>query len=368
MATASADQRPHPVIRVITTAAAVLVVLAGFHFGRTVLAPLAAGLFLAIVARPVQVAVRARLSRRVQWVGVLVATLVILAGIGAFASAMALSGNAVVEEFKRRRPQLEQQLLRMRGQAAQVGVEIPAPPGAGGSTPQGQGSGGSGAAATIFSVFKGAGSVLGGLLLAVAFAALGLAEADIARRRIQAMGEGSGPRRALAAIDEAAPALRRYLWVKSITSVITGVVTGLAAYAFGLPLAWVWGFLAFLFEYVPSVGSIFAMVPPTLVALADGGPTKALTVMLTIGTAQVLLSNVLDPKLEGHLMDVSPFGVLLSIIFWGFLWGAPGALLGVPLTVLLVVVSRHVPGGAPIATLLAGDGVRERGDGDEDDD
>jgi predicted PurR-regulated permease PerM len=171
---------------------------------------------------------------------------------------------------------------------------------------------------------------------------------------------GGGARRALQIIDETAPIFRRYVWVKTLTSAITGAATWLIALGFGLPLAWVWGFLAFLFEYVPTIGSLLAIIPPTLMALAEGGPSRAGTVLLVIGTAQVLLGNVLDPRLEGRLMSVSPFGVLLSILFWGWLWGAVGALLAVPLTVAVVIACRHIPGARGVATLVAGDGVHEK--------
>ncbi len=147
------------------------------------------------------------------------------------------------------------------------------------------------------------------------------------------------------------------MWVKTLTSAITGVATWLAALAFGLPLAWVWGFLAFLLEYIPSVGSALAVIPPTLMALAEGGMPKAAAVLLVIGGLQVFFGNVVDPRLEGKLMSLSPFGVLLSIVFWGWLWGPAGALLAVPLTVAAVIACRHIPGARGVATVVAGDGV-----------
>jgi predicted PurR-regulated permease PerM len=156
----------------------------------------------------------------------------------------------------------------------------------------------------------------------------------------------------LDAVDEAAAAFRRYAWVKTLTSAITGAATAGAAYALGLPLAWVWGFLAFLLEYVPSVGSALAVLPPTVMAFADGGPSRAATTFLVIGALQLVLGNVVDPKLEGRFMAVSPFVVLLAIVVWGWLWGPVGALLAVPMTVAAVIVCRHTPGARGMATLL----------------
>src|SRR5688572_16510822 len=336
-----------------------MLAIAGLALGKVVLVPLLAGIFLAIIVRPIHRRLGAVLPKPLRWLALVVAMLAVLAGVAAFGGAVTLSGRAVADEFRARRPEIESQLARVRASAARVGVDIPG--GGQGSSAQDAPPGGaqSGRAERTLR------SVVGGvttLLLTLAFAALGLAETDEVRRRIARMGNGDGARRALAAIDEAVPAFRRYVWVKSLTSALTGLATWLAALAFGLPLAWVWGFLAFLLEYVPSVGSAIAIVPPTLMALAEGGPTKAAAVFLVIGSLQVFFGNVVDPRLEGKLMSLSPFGVLLSIVFWGWLWGPAGALLAVPLTVAVVIACRHIPGARGVATVVAGDGVPDRDD------
>ena len=373
--------------RVFAVVVGPVLAIAGLKFGQTVLVPLLAGIFLAIIVRPIQTRLRAVLPSRLRWLGLVAAMLTIFAGLAAFGGAVTLSGRAVADEFQARRPKIESQLARVRALGSRVGLDIPggdqpSPAQSGaqdssrsGSQPasqtgsqagtageaQGESSGGAqgGRGERMFrSVVAG----LTGLLLTLAFAALGLAEANEVRRRIAHTGNGAGARRALAAIDEAVPAFRRYVWVKTLTSALTGVATWLAALAFGLPLAWVWGFLAFLLEYVPSVGSALAVVPPTLMALAEGGLSKAAAVFVVIGGLQVFFGNVVDPRLEGKLMSLSPFGVLLSIVFWGWLWGPAGALLAVPLTVAVVIACRHIPGARGVATVVAGDGVPEERD------
>ena len=360
--------------RVFAVVVGPLVAVAGLKFGQTVLVPLVAGIFLAIVVRPIHRRLGAALPRRLRWLGLVVAMLTLLAGLAAFGGAVTLSGRAVADEFASRRSEIESQLAPIRAAAGRFGLDIP-----GGGQEQ-SGQSGSSSEAPRASEGSAQGGAQGGrgermlrtalagvtaLLLTLAFAALGLAEADEVRRRIAHVGNGGGARRALAAIDEAVPAFRRYVWVKTLTSAVTGVATWLAALAFGLPLAWVWGFLAFLLEYIPSVGSALAVLPPTLMALAEGGVQKAAAVLLVVGGLQVFFGNVVDPRLEGKLMSLSPFGVLLSIVFWGWLWGPAGALLAVPLTVAVVIACRHIPGARGVATVVAGDGVPER-DGDEE--
>lgn len=336
-----------------------LLVIAALKLGKTVLLPLAAGIFLAVVVRPIHRGLGARLPRRLRWLGLVAAMLAVLAGLAAFGGALTLSGRAVADEFQSRRPQIEGQLEQVRSVAGRFGLSIPGggedSNGSQAEEPPARPPGGQSSFAqrTLLAVASG----LGALLLTLAFAGLGLAETDEVRRRIAHTGRGDGARRALAAIDEAVPAFRRYVWVKSLTSALTGLATYMAALAFGLPLAWVWGFLAFLLEYIPSVGSVIAIAPPTLMALAEGGPAKAGAVFVVIGTLQVFFGNVVDPKLEGKLMALSPFGVLLSIVFWGWLWGPVGALLAVPMTVAVVIACRHIPGAHGVATVVAGDGV-----------
>lgn len=342
----------------------VVLAVAGLKLGEAVLLPLVLGGFLAVLVRPLQRRLRDALPRGLRWLGLVVAMLALLAALAGFTVAVTWSARAVATEVRERRSEIAAGLAALRARAARVGIALPggAPAGAQGDTtagapgapgaPGGEGGGNGGYANRALRSFGTTLTVLG---LALGFAALGLAEADELRRRLRSLGEGGA--RAIAAVDEAAPAFRRYVWVKSLTSLITGLATALAALAFGLPLAWVWGFIAFLLEYVPSVGSVLAVIPPTLAALAEGGTTRALAVLLTVGALQVVLGNVVDPKLEGRLMAISPLGVLLSIVFWGWLWGAIGALLAVPLTVAFVVACRHIPGMHGVATMVAGDEV-----------
>ena len=355
-------------VRLIAIVVGVVVATASLRLARPVLVPLAAGIFVAVLARPLQCRLRDVLPRSVRALALVVTMLVVTGVVAGFAAALAWSARAVVDELRTRGPQIERQLAQLRPAAARVGVTIPALPAGltergGAATPRrAPAESASPESASPDSTKLGprvAGSLLatlGGLALTLAFAALGLAEADEVRRRIAVAAPGEGGRRALHALGETARAFRRYVWVKSITSALTGACTGALALAFGLPLAWVWAFLAFLLEYVPSVGSVLAIAPPTLMALAEGrGMGRAGAVFASFAVMQILLGNVIDPRIEGKLMAVSPFVVLLSIVFWGWLWGPVGALLAVPLTVAVVIACRHLPGARGVATVLAGD-------------
>jgi predicted PurR-regulated permease PerM len=380
--------------RTVAIVIATILVVAALRLARPVVMPVVLGVFLATVARPLQVRVASVLPRRLRWLGLVVAMLVLIGLIGAFVTALVTAGNSVLGEFRDRRPQIERQLVVVRERVRRTGLPVPgalegvgaptgtvvgataamapasvpggprgalAPPARRAATaePSGGGVGETGAKAAT-QVVSALGSTVTLLLLSLAFAALAMSEMRAIRTRIAHLARGTAGWRTFDILDEVAPAFRRYVLVKTVTSCITGTSTFLLSLALGIPLAWIWGLLAFLLEYIPSVGSLLAIAPPVLMALVDGGPERALLALGVIGTMQVILGNVVDPRIEGSMMQVSPFVVLTAIVFWGWLWGAPGALIAVPLTVAVVICCRHLPGAQGVATLLAGDGVEAR--------
>lgn len=320
---------------------AVVLVLAALKLGRPALVPITAGLFVAALLRPLHRALRQQLPHQLRGLALVAALVVACIGVGAFVTGLYVSGTAVAQEIRQRRPQLEQRIDQLRARVHRSGFERSATstaPNAAGKIAEG--------------VVLATTHTIGELILVIAFAILALAELENARARLRQLGPGG--ERALNIIDEVTPSFRRYAWVKSLTSAITGLFTAIACWGLGLPVPYVWGFLAFLFEYIPSVGSLLAVIPPVLIALATNGLSKAGITLLVIGTGQVILSNIVDPRLEGRLMPISPFVVLLSIIVWGFLWGAAGALLAVPLTVALTLAGHHLRDVWPVSVLLSG--------------
>jgi AI-2 transport protein TqsA len=136
------------------------------------------------------------------------------------------------------------------------------------------------------------------------------------------------------------PALQRYLGVKTLTSGLTGACVYGACALFGVGFPALWGLLAFLLNYVPIIGSIIAAVPAVLLALVE--PGLGWSVALPLGLIYLALnngiSNLLEPLLMGQRIGISPFAVLLSLVFWGWLWGPGGMFLAVPLTLVAGVL------------------------------
>jgi predicted PurR-regulated permease PerM len=122
----------------------------------------------------------------------------------------------------------------------------------------------------------------------------------------------------------------------------------------GLDFAFVWGVLAFLLNYIPTIGSAVAVIPPTLFSLVQFDSLgRPLAVLLGMVLLQIVFGNYVDPLIEGRLLALSPMVVLASVVFWGWVWGVPGALLGVPITIGIVIAADHFPKTRWIARMLA---------------
>jgi AI-2 transport protein TqsA len=167
----------------------------------------------------------------------------------------------------------------------------------------------------------------------------------------------------VASVRAIAEKFQRYLWARTVAAVLQGVAVTLLSWLLGLDLALVWGMIAFLLNYIPTIGSVLAVIPPTLFALVQfDGVGRALGVLAAMSVLQLVMGNYLDPLIQGKMLKLSPVVVLVSIVFWGWVWGIPGALLGVPIMVGVVIVCDHLPATRWIARFLvaepAGEGSR----------
>lgn len=163
-----------------------------------------------------------------------------------------------------------------------------------------------------------------------------LIEARMFGRRFQAICDARGPnfQRMLSATRD----IQRYLGIKTLVSLGTGVLAGLLCWAAGLDFFLLWGIVAFAMNYIPVVGSVIAGVPPTLLAMLVSGLPNGVAVAGGYVLINVLLGNFVEPMLMGRRFGLSTLVVVLSVLFWGWLWGPLGMLLAVPLTMMLKVV------------------------------
>lgn len=146
--------------------------------------------------------------------------------------------------------------------------------------------------------------------------------------------------------------LGSYLGIKTMVSLATGLLAGLLTWSIGVDFPLLWAMLAFLLNYVPTIGSIIAAVPAVLLALVQLGPGEASATALGFVGINVVFGNFLEPRLMGYGVGISPLVVFVGLIFWGFVFGPVGMLLSVPLTMTLKLALESEPRTRWIAILI----------------
>jgi predicted PurR-regulated permease PerM len=143
--------------------------------------------------------------------------------------------------------------------------------------------------------------------------------------------------------------------VRTQMSALTGFAVWGFALVSGLELAPAWGILAFVLNYVPFIGSFVSTLLPSLFAVVQFETWQdSLFVLLGMFAIQFTIGNYLEPLIAGAALSLSPLAVVFAVFFFGFLWGIPGAFLGVPILIAIVALCAHYPSTGWIATLLSG--------------
>ena len=145
--------------------------------------------------------------------------------------------------------------------------------------------------------------------------------------------------------------IQRYLLIKTIASATTGALAWWACAAWNVPFAFLWGVLAYVLNYIPTIGSIVAAIPPIIMALLMGGGGDAAVITLCYVGINFLIGNGIEPIFLGKQFGIATTVVVLAVLFWGWVWGPVGMLLAVPIMVLIklaLVNSRDLSWAATI--------------------
>ncbi len=149
--------------------------------------------------------------------------------------------------------------------------------------------------------------------------------------------------------------VRQYLAAKTLVSAITGFLIFLVLWILGVDFPVFWGFLAFLLNFIPNIGSLVAVIFPFLVSLLQFDTlTIPILALIFMQVVQTVMGNVVDPKLMAFSLNLSPLLVLVSLIFWGWLWGIVGMILAVPLTATIKIIFENIEPLRPVAVLMGG--------------
>ncbi|MBQ6616366.1 MAG: AI-2E family transporter [Thermoguttaceae bacterium] len=327
-------------LRLITIGVLLIAMLALgaiFVYAKSVLIPFVLAMFISILVSPVQtwLVVRARLPF---WVGFVAALLVVLSVVAALVGLLTLSVNSVVAGIR----EYGQQLIVSIDQTTQWLNKWTEPWGYNVDLDTLKLNAQEvlrNLATASMSIFQ---SVLQTLLFLTVFLILILLGRDP-----YVVSQGF-----LAQIESAT---RKYIFIKTVISAITGVGAWLILKWLNCPMAEMIGVVTFILNYIPSIGSILATFLPIPVVLAQFGPSwKILWIVLLLGILQNVMGNLIEPKIQGKGLKLHPVAILLSLAIWGLLWGPVGMFLAAPIAAVIRVVLDNFETTRPIALLMGG--------------
>lgn len=321
-----------------------VLILGALHFARAIIAPVTLALFIIAVAWPLQSALERRLQKHVA----LAVTITTILAVIAVLEYLVIWGFARVVQWLMANSDRLQALYTQATDWLDVhGVSI----------------------ATLVTESYNARWVIGAIreiggrgyqliafaVIAFTFTVLGLLEVDSARKKVRRLGDSGLRTSLLVAGADIAVKFQKYMFVRSLMSVLTGVVVWCFALIAGIELATAWGVIAFVLNYIPFIGPLLATIFPTLFALVQSGSWQvAIFVFATLNLIQFLIGSYLEPRLAGATLYMSPFVILLTIFFWSFLWGISGAFLGVPIMIAFLTICEEHEATRWIAHLLSG--------------
>jgi predicted PurR-regulated permease PerM len=200
-------------------------------------------------------------------------------------------------------------------------------------------------------------NVLGSLTMVLIFLLFFLLEKPYLRPKVMEALQGPRTERIWKIVGHTNAQIGRSLTVKLVVSLATGVLVWIAFSIIGVEFALIWAVLSFLFNFIPSIGSIVIGVVSVLFAFVQfyPDPSPIIAAGISMLTIQLVLGNVIDPKMQGDSLKISPVVILISLLFWGWLWGVVGLFLAVPLTVAIKIMTENIPGYEFIGILMGRD-------------
>jgi predicted PurR-regulated permease PerM len=205
----------------------------------------------------------------------------------------------------------------------------------------------------VFSTVSSIANLVADFLLVFLFSLLILASKYSVTRKLLRSFPRKEARRMVMVMVHIDKDLRKYVGIKSLVSMIVGSTSGVALALFHVEFAIVLGFLTFILNFIPYVGSLFAVLLSVLIALVQfASVAKALWILLVLTVLQNLIGQLLEPNLVGSGLKIPIPIVFFALFFWGWLWGPPGVLLAIPMTTSIKIIMEDIPNLQPVARLL----------------
>ncbi|HID48843.1 MAG TPA: AI-2E family transporter [Chromatiales bacterium] len=342
--------------RFLITSAAFVVVVAGLRIAAPIVVPFLLAIFIAVIASPPLFWLQHRGVPKL-----LAMLLVILAVFIAGLVLAALLGTSL-NEFSAAIPiyteRLGKEMNSITAWLTRHGVHVPADTARNAFDP---------AAAMKFvgSLFTGPSNLLTNTFLILMTVIFLLLETSSLPVKLQAVFRN--PRSSMRKLQQLAASLNHYVTLKSLMSLLTGVCITIWLKIIGVDYPVLWGILAFLLNFIPNIGSIIAAFPTVLLALVQAGYQLALLVVLGYVAVNMVIGNILEPRVMGRGLGLSTLVVFVSLVFWGWILGPVGMLLSVPLTMMVKVAMEANDDTRWLAIMLGSEAdVRARGKPDQD--
>ena len=323
------------------TIAAVVVILAAVQAAEAIVTPFLIALFLAAISAPAMLWMT---HHRVPQVLALTVVMVLIIGL-----ALMLSGlvGSSLDGFSKNLPAYQARLQEITGQSlhwlAGYGVDLDMAKARSLLDL-------SAAMGFVGSAFNRLIGTLANAFLIFLTVAFILLELPSFGHKIRAISRD--PVSAMSGFSRFSTTLNRYLVIKSLMSLATGVTVTIALYLFGVDYPVLWGIIAFMLNFVPNIGSVIAAIPAVLMALIQYGFVTAGWVALLYVAVNSVFGNVIEPRLMGRSLGLSTLVVFLSLVFWGWLLGPVGMFLSVPLTMTLKIAFEISDESRWLAVLL----------------
>ena len=333
-------QRPS-ILKPLLILAGSVILLAGMHFAASILTPILLAIFIAVLLSPIY----GWLKRRMPGGLAVLLTLFVLVGVAIFLAlligtsltTMVASLGSYSEQFSQRQAELAASSGDLGGSStfkAFLSTIDPA------------------ALANALGFIVGAAASLfksGLLILFVTLFAL-TEGPQFKVRMVRAFGAEHYLTRNTAALYST---VISYFGLRAIVNLVVATATGIMLWLFGIEHSGLWTVLIFFLSFIPYIGAFFSMIPPVLLAYAQGGLGLALVIILLSIVINSLTENIVAPLIMGKGLSVSPTVVFLSFIFWMFILGGPGAFIAMPLTVGLILFMRTFEETHSLAAIMA---------------
>ena len=308
-----------PASRIIIITAALIIVIAGMKQAAPILVPFLLSVFIAVLCLPPMVALQRR------GLGIAASLSIIILAITIVGMALAWLVGSSVESFSSNLPLYQSKISAQWSQLINwlqlTGFNVPTEFASENLDP-------AAAMQLVGGVLAGFGNVLANSFLIFLTVVFILLEAASFNKKMQNIGSAQNK-----LTSEFVTRLRQYMSIKTSMSALTGGLVSIVLWLLGVDYPALWGVLAFMFNYVPNIGSIIAAVPAVLLALVQLDAGTAMMVGVAYICINVVVGNIIEPKYMGKGLGLSTLVVFLSLVFWGWILGPVGMLLSVPLTV-----------------------------------